>query len=52
MSEIAEDNTTGFCVNCGQSQGMCEPDARGRQCESCGSLGVYGAEELLIMKVV
>lgn len=38
----------GFCIECGNEQGGCEPDARGYRCESCGALkGVYGCDELL-----
>ena len=38
----------GFCLACGEEQEGCEPDARGYECESCGAMKVYGAEELLI----
>ena len=38
----------GFCIECGECQGGCEPDARKYTCESCGKRAVYGAEELLI----
>lgn len=38
----------GFCLDCGEEQGGCEPDARGHKCESCGERAVYGAEEILI----
>lgn len=39
----------GFCTACGAEQGACEPDARNYECESCGALSVFGAEELLLM---
>tara|TARA_Y100000310_G_scaffold297893_1_gene331300 strand:+ start:5350 stop:5544 length:195 start_codon:yes stop_codon:yes gene_type:complete len=42
-------NDTGFCTECGNEQSGVEPDARKRECESCGEEKVYGAEELLIM---
>jgi hypothetical protein len=38
----------GFCLECGNEQGGCEPDARRYECEACGEHRVYGAEELLI----
>lgn len=38
----------GFCVKCGAEAFGVEPDARQYECESCGALAVYGAEELLI----
>jgi hypothetical protein len=38
----------GFCIECGEEQGGCEPDARKYRCESCGHMQVYGCEELLI----
>lgn len=37
----------GFCLACGNEQEGCEPDARKYECESCGEMKVYGAEELL-----
>lgn len=39
----------GFCLNCGEEQGGCEPDAREYRCEHCGKHQVYGAEEILLM---
>ncbi|CAM5656396.1 hypothetical protein MAUB1S_11416 [Mycolicibacterium aubagnense] len=38
----------GFCLSCGFEQGGCEPDAREYECETCGELQVYGAEEILM----
>ena len=38
----------GFCLACGNEQDGCEPDARRYECEACGELQVYGAEELLM----
>ena len=37
----------GFCIACGLECDGCEPDAREYECEACGSLTVYGADELL-----
>jgi hypothetical protein len=39
----------GFCIECGEEQDGCEPDAREYGCESCETNTVYGAEELLMM---
>lgn len=39
----------GFCIACGEDAEECEPDARGYECEHCGLMKVYGAEELLMM---
>lgn len=39
----------GFCLNCGEEQDGCEPDAREYECEGCGAYKVYGAEEILMM---
>ena len=39
----------GFCLACGLENEGCEPDARRYECESCGELAVYGAEECLMM---
>lgn len=53
LMEAAERRDTildnpGFCIACGNEQGGCEPDAREYECEACGELAVYGAEELLL----
>lgn len=47
IAAVQRDDYSGFCRACGESQGGCEPDARGYECESCGEHAVYGAEELL-----
>ena len=39
----------GFCIACGDEAYGCEPDARNYECESCGKMEVYGAEECLFM---
>ena len=41
----------GFCIACGTEADGCEPDAREYECECCGEMAVYGADELL-MEVV
>ncbi len=41
----------GFCLDCGAEAHGCEPDARHYQCESCGLLAVFGADETLLMIV-
>lgn len=41
----------GFCIECGNEQEGCEPDAQRYTCEMCGEDKVYGAQELLIMGV-
>lgn len=37
----------GFCICCGVENGGCEPDARRYECDACGEMAVYGAEEIL-----
>ena len=37
----------GFCLSCGHEQDGCEPDMRDGECESCGEMRVWGAEELM-----
>lgn len=39
----------GFCIHCGDNAEGVEPDAMRYRCEACGRMGVYGAEQLLIM---
>lgn len=38
----------GMCIQCAYEQPDVEPDAREYECDECGHLSVYGAEELLI----
>lgn len=40
---------TGYCLNCGEPGGYCEPDAEKYKCENCGKLELYGVELLLVM---
>ena len=49
---IEGDNSTGFCLACGEEAGGVEPDARRYICEACGAPKVYGAEELVMMGLV
>jgi len=39
----------GFCIECGEERGECEPDACKYECYACGASAVYGAQELLLM---
>lgn len=40
----------GICLSCKEwTVGGVEPDARGYECDACGSMKVYGAEEALMM---
>lgn len=52
MDAVQRRNTTldnpGFCIACGNAQDGCEPDAREYECEACGEMKVYGADELLM----
>ena len=50
--ELAELDTTGFCVACEAEVLGVEPDARQYACESCGEEAVYGVEELIVMGLV
>lgn len=44
-----QESYNGFCTKCGEvAWGSTEPDARGYECESCGSKSVYGMLELLV----
>ena len=49
IQAIKDDDNIGFCIACGEEVYGVEPDARCYECESCGELKVYGAEELLLM---
>jgi predicted RNA-binding Zn-ribbon protein involved in translation (DUF1610 family) len=50
--ELAELDTTGFCVACGAETLGVEPDARQYACEGCGERTVYGVETLVLMGLV
>lgn len=43
IAAIESDDNMGFCISCGIEIYGVEPDARACECESCGSLAVYGA---------
>ena len=47
IEAIEADDNLGFCVACGAQAYGVEPDAREYECENCGEMAVYGAEELL-----
>ena len=50
LDAVENDEMLGICANCGEDyESYVEPDARKIECGECGELGVYGAEELLIM---
>lgn len=46
---VQDDNSTGFCIGCGNEQMGVEPDMRKGHCDDCGAELVYGAEELMMM---
>lgn len=46
---VQRDDNSGLCIECGDEAMGVEPDARRYKCERCGAMGVYGAQELLIM---
>ena len=52
IEAIKEDDTIGFCINCGEKHYGVEPDARGYKCGSCGERKVYGAEEIILEGLV
>ena len=43
---------SGFCLECGEEQDGCEPDAHGYECECCGEFAVMGACEVLMTQLV
>ena len=48
MRAIESGDSIGFCKECSHEHDGVEPDARNYECESCGAMAVYGAEEMLI----
>jgi len=47
IAAIISDENIGFCLDCGEENYNCEPDARNYTCEFCGENMVFGAEEIL-----
>lgn len=39
----------GFCLACGERQEGCEPDAEHYECEGCGAMMVFGAEQVILL---
>jgi hypothetical protein len=50
-SEMFGTENPGFCLACGEAIDGVEPDACGYACEHCGEPCVYGAEEILMMRI-
>ena len=48
IEAVEQDDSIGFCMDCGAEAYNCEPDARNYECESCGARQVFGAEEILL----
>lgn len=51
LMAVVGEGTAGFCLACGQEQQGVEPDARKYQCAACKAPKVYGAEELVMMRL-
>lgn len=52
IAAVESDEGIGFCLECGNEQGGCEPDARNYVCKSCGARKVFGAEEIILMGAI
>lgn len=49
MAKLEHDeNGAGLCLGCGADAEGAEPDARNLPCDACGSLLVFGLEEILL----
>ena len=51
MALCEEDNGGGICTVCHETAYGVEPDAERYECDSCGSMAVYGAEQYILMNV-
>ena len=49
MSAVESDDSLGYCLKCGTEHCCIEPDARNYECEGCGKLAVFGAEEIVLI---
>ena len=47
---VERDELLGICLACGEDyDGLLEPNARNVECQGCGELEVFGAEEILLI---
>ena len=51
MDLIIEDNDGGICTVCHEIVYGVEPDAERYECDACGAMAVYGAEQWLLSNV-
>ena len=51
MALIVEDNDGGICAECRDVTYGVEPDAERYECDACGAMAVYGAEQYLLLTV-
>ena len=51
LAAAQADDNIGFCLACGAEVHGVEPDARRCECDACGEKKVYGAEELMLMRL-
>jgi hypothetical protein len=49
---VALDDNIGFCLACGEEAEGIEPDAYCVKCKSCGKDKVFGAEEILLFRMM
>ena len=49
---VCGDSGLGVCIECGNTEYGCEPDARKYLCEYCGAEAVYGIAEALLLGLV
>lgn len=50
-AELLGTENPGFCLACGEAAEGVEPDALSYVCEVCGEPCVYGAAEILMMRI-
>ena len=48
---LAADLMEGVCLECEAERAMVEPDGRDYDCPECGEEAVYGAAEIILMKI-
>lgn len=49
LAAVESADDMGFCIFCGEEAYMIEPDSHALECEECNKLGLYGAEQLLLL---
>lgn len=48
----SNNDSLGYCTECGATRECCEPDAENYPCDECEADAVFGTEQLLVMGLI